>query len=117
MAFQSPSTVRSAAFRRRALSFAKAFSIGLKSGLYGGRAPAASIALWTDYTGFTARPEGEAVPLYGDEERVTPPNGEADASLGPLTLCESLLHRRPQRAGQSGNGGSPSQMGSRLVRP
>ena len=32
MAVQRPSTVRSAAFRRSALSLAKAFSIGLKSG-------------------------------------------------------------------------------------
>lgn len=37
IAGQSPSTVRSAAFRSSALSLAKAFSIGLKSGLYGGR--------------------------------------------------------------------------------
>ena len=34
---QRASTVRSAVFRRCAFSFEKAFSIGLKSGLYGGR--------------------------------------------------------------------------------
>ena len=33
MVSQRPSTVRSAALRRRAFSLAKAFSIGLKSGL------------------------------------------------------------------------------------
>jgi hypothetical protein len=33
MAFHRPSTVRSAALRSMALSLAKAFSIGLKSGL------------------------------------------------------------------------------------
>ena len=33
MAAQSPSMVRSAALRRSAFSLAKAFSIGLKSGL------------------------------------------------------------------------------------
>src|SRR5215213_5459548 len=58
MAVQRPSSVRSAAFRSRALSLANAFSMGLKSGLQGGRssrlAPAASIRartlapLWLD---------------------------------------------------------------------
>src|SRR3954471_9314071 len=37
MVVHSPSTVRSAALRRSAFSLAKAFSIGLKSGEYGGR--------------------------------------------------------------------------------
>lgn len=37
MAFHRPLTVRSAALRRRVLSFEKANSMGLKSGLYGGR--------------------------------------------------------------------------------
>lgn len=37
MAFQRAVIVRSAALRRSALSLAKAISIGLKSGLYGGR--------------------------------------------------------------------------------
>ena len=47
MAFHKPSTVRSAALRRSALSLAKACSIGLRSGEYGGSyqslAPAALI--------------------------------------------------------------------------
>jgi hypothetical protein len=51
IALHKPATVRSAALRRSALSLAKAFSIGLKPGLQGGRkrsrAPAASISART----------------------------------------------------------------------
>lgn len=46
MVVQSSSMERAAAFRRRALSLAKAISMGLKSGEYGGRKSGLAPVLW-----------------------------------------------------------------------
>ena len=56
MRLHRPATVRSPAFRSMALRREKAFSIGLKSGLYGGRKRSAA-------------PAGEAEPEETQEEQ------------------------------------------------